>query len=104
MLKWLNKKNLENIVVSSFLDHSLLVFIHRRAVLHRGVVWDRIWALLMQVSQDEVSHLGVQLPDAGGHHADGEGGFMVGRHLFLTLFLRRKKIRSERKSRDCLFV
>lgn len=52
----------------------------------------------MQVSQDEVAHLGVQLPDAGGHHGDGEGGFVVGRHLFLTLFLRRKKIRSERSS------
>lgn len=41
----------------------------------------------MQVCQNELSHPGVQLPDAGGHHADGERSFVVSGHLLLSLFL-----------------
>lgn len=44
----------------------------------------------MQVCQDELSHSGVQLPDASGHHADGERSFMVSGHLLLSLFLHRQ--------------
>lgn len=41
----------------------------------------------MQVGQEEVAHLRVALPDARGHDGDGEGCFVVGRHLLLPLFL-----------------
>lgn len=41
----------------------------------------------MQVSQDELSHSRVQLPDAGGHDSDRKSRFVVGSHLLLSLFL-----------------
>ena len=76
---------------SSSLGRSPLIFADGRAVLHRRVMWDGIRAFLVQVGEDEVSHLGVQLPDTGGHHGDGEGSFVVRRHLLLSLFLQEKK-------------
>lgn len=67
--------------------HRPLVFFQRRSFLHGRVVWDRIGTLLVQVCQDELSHSRVQLPDAGGHHADGESCFVVSSHLLFSLFL-----------------
>lgn len=69
-----------------------LVFIHGRALLHRRVVRDCIGAFLVQVGEDEVSHLRVQLPDSRSHHGDGEGRFVVRRHFLLSLFLHSQNI------------
>jgi hypothetical protein len=41
----------------------------------------------MKVGEDEVSDFGVKLPHPRGHHSDGEGCLVVGRHLLLSLFL-----------------
>lgn len=64
-----------------------LVVLHWGALLHGWVVGHGIGALLVQVGQDEVSHPGVELPHAGGHHCDGKGSLMVRSHLLLALFL-----------------
>lgn len=54
-------------------------------------MWDRIRAFLVQVGEEEVAHSRVQLPDTRGHHGDGEGCFVVSRHLLHSLFLTGEK-------------
>lgn len=48
---------------------------------------DRVRTILVQMSQDEVPHPRVQLPDAGRHDGDGERSLMMRGHLLLSLFL-----------------
>lgn len=68
--------------------HSLLLIIlNSRALLHGGVVRDGVRTLFVQVSQDQLSHLWVLLPDARGHHGNGKSSLEVRRHLLLSLFL-----------------
>lgn len=68
-----------------------LVFLHGCAFFHGRVVWDGVRTFLVQVCQDELSHSGMQLPDTGGHHADGERRFVVSSHFLFSLFLQTEK-------------
>lgn len=64
-----------------------LILLDGHALLHRRVVWDSVRTLLVKMSQDQLSHLRVLLPDAGGHCRNGKGSLKVRRHLLLSLFL-----------------
>lgn len=68
---------------------SPLIVFQSHSLPESRVERDRVGTILVQMSQDEVPHRRVQLPDPGSHNSDGERSFVVRGHLLLSLFLAR---------------
>lgn len=66
---------------------SPLIIFQSHSLFESWIERNRVRTLLVQMSENEVPHSGVELPDPGRHDRDGERCFVVGGHLLLPLFL-----------------